>query len=67
MNKYHDYPDYCLFDCSNEKTLKIQSRVNNLDIMNSQLNDKIYDNSVNYGCIYHDANYWGSCKRRNTE
>jgi len=23
--------------------------------MNSQLNDKIYDNSINYVCIYHDC------------
>ena len=22
--------------------------------MNSQLDDKIYDNSVNYVCVYHD-------------
>ena len=22
--------------------------------MNSQLNDKIYDNSINYVCVYHD-------------
>jgi len=40
--QYHDYHDYCLFDYSNENTL---------NIMNSHLNDKIYDNSFNYVCL----------------
>ena len=33
-------------DSSNEKTHDI--------IMNSQLNDKIYNNSINYVCVYHN-------------
>jgi len=44
--------DYCHPDYYDYLTVVMKKHL--IYIMNNQLNDNVYDNSINYVCVYHD-------------